>query len=91
MVLQRMLLHADDGKIIFFPAWPRDWDVDFKLHAPRQTVVQGHVRNGKLVEMKVTPENRAGDVVVMEPFASGARTFGKPEQAIADIPQETGE
>ena len=31
--MQEMLLQEADGKILLFPAWPKDWDVHFKLHA----------------------------------------------------------
>jgi hypothetical protein len=65
MALQTMLLQADEGKIRLFPAWPKDWDVAFKLHAPKNTVVEGIVRGGKLEELKITPEARKQDVVVM--------------------------
>lgn len=61
--LQEMLLQAPGDKLVLFPAWPKDWDVDFKLHAPRQTVVEGLLRGGKLLSLKVTPETRAKDVV----------------------------
>jgi hypothetical protein len=54
---------ASAGKLHLFPAWPAEWDVDFKLHAPRQTVVVGSLRGGVLKSLKVTPESRAGDVV----------------------------
>jgi alpha-L-fucosidase 2 len=67
MGLQTMILQADDGKIRILPAWPKDWDLDFKLHAPHATVIEGRVRTGKLVDMKVTPESRRKDVVVIEP------------------------
>lgn len=67
MGLQTMILQADDGKIQLLPAWPKDWDLDFKLHAPHRTVIEGTVRNGKLVDMKVTPESRRKDVVMTEP------------------------
>lgn len=46
------------------PAWPKQWDVDFKLHAPKQTVVEGKVRNGKVIDLKVTPEERGADLVI---------------------------
>ena len=65
MALQTMLLQADNGKISLFPAWPRTWDVDFKLRAPNQTVVEGVLRNGEIVAMNVFPESRERDVVVM--------------------------
>lgn len=61
--LQEMLLQTPGDKLHLFPAWPADWDVDFKLHAPRQTVVEGSLRGGVLKSLKVTPESRAADVV----------------------------
>ncbi len=54
---------AEASQLVLFPAWPKDWDVDFKLHAPQQTVVEGVLRGGKLVSIKVTPESRAKDLV----------------------------
>jgi Domain of unknown function (DUF5703) len=60
---QLMLMQADGRKILLFPAWPKDWDVDFKLHAPYQTTVEGTLRGGKLVRLKVTPKRRTKDVV----------------------------
>jgi hypothetical protein len=61
--LQEMLLQTPGDKLHLFPAWPAEWDVDFKLHAPQQTTVEGVLRSGKLVSLKVTPESRAKDVV----------------------------
>ncbi|TDS10266.1 DUF5703 domain-containing protein [Sphingobacterium paludis] len=63
--LQEMLLQTADEKILLFPAWPSDWDVDFKLHAPQQTTVSGQLRNGKLVDLQVFPAHRSKDVVNM--------------------------
>jgi hypothetical protein len=45
--------------------WPKDWDCEFKLHAPQQTVVEGKVVGGTVVDLKVTPEKRRKDVVVV--------------------------
>ncbi|MDB5079985.1 MAG: six-hairpin glycosidase-like family protein [Chloroflexi bacterium] len=61
--LQEMLLQTNGEQIYLLPAWPRDWEVDFKLQAPHQTVVEGSVRNGKLVELVVTPEKRRADII----------------------------
>jgi len=63
--LQAMLMQVVDKKIYLFPAWPKDWDVNFKLHALYNTTVEGEVRGGKMVSMKVTPKSRAADVVNM--------------------------
>lgn len=60
---QLMLMQADGRKILLFPAWPKDWDVDFKLHAPYQTTVEVRLRSGKLVRLQVTPKSRRQDVV----------------------------
>ena len=61
--LQEMLMQEVDGKIYLFPAWPRDWDVKFKLHASRNTTVEAELKDGHVVRIKVTPENRRSDVV----------------------------
>lgn len=63
--LQEMLMACDGKKILLFPAWPKDWDVHFKLHAPYQTTVEGTLKNGKLMELKVFPAARKADIVNM--------------------------
>jgi len=61
---QAMLMQTEGQKIYLLPAWPADWDVDFKLHAPHRTTVQGRARNGQVLDLKVTPPSRADDVIV---------------------------
>lgn len=65
--VQSMLLQADGEKILLLPGWPKDWNVEFKLHAPMKTTVEGLYRDGKLQRLKVTPQSRRKDVKVMEP------------------------
>lgn len=62
--LQRMLVQYEGDKIYVLPAWPKDWNVSFKLHAPKNTTVQGVYRGGKLKSLTVTPAARRKDVVV---------------------------
>ena len=64
--LQEMLMQTVDDQILLLPAWPKTWDVDFKLHAPHNTTVEARVRNGKVVDLKVLPQSRAKDVVVYQ-------------------------
>jgi hypothetical protein len=64
---QSMLVQADGDKIMLFPAWPKEWDVDFKLHAPRQTVVEGVYRAGKVQSLRVTPPGREQDLETLGP------------------------
>ncbi len=60
--LQAMLLQTDGKAIYLLPAWPKEWDVRFKLHAPYRTVVEGRVRGGQVPELSVVPASRVADV-----------------------------
>lgn len=64
--LQEMLLAAEPsstGKIHLFPSWPADWNVDFKLYAPGQTLIECSYKDGKIQTLKVTPQEREKDIV----------------------------
>jgi hypothetical protein len=63
--LQYMLMQTDGKTIILLPAWPKDWNASFKLHAPYQTTVEGRVENGKVLDLKVTPESRKKDIQLL--------------------------
>jgi hypothetical protein len=65
---QAMLIQSEGDRIFVLPAWPADWNVNFKLRAPKQTTVEGVVENGVLTSLTVTPESRRGDVVVGSGF-----------------------
>ncbi|HUU09982.1 MAG TPA: hypothetical protein VM431_05525 [Phycisphaerae bacterium] len=65
--LQAMLLQTDGRKMYLLPAWPKDWDVEFRLHAPYKTTVECTVRGGKVRKLTVTPSERRADLVTMEP------------------------
>ena len=66
IALQQMLLQTDPAsdKIHLCAAWPGEWDASFKLHAPGETIVEGKIRSGKLVDLIVTPPSRMKDVVI---------------------------
>jgi hypothetical protein len=63
--LQQMLMQVDGKKIMLLPAWPAEWDADFKLNAPYNTTVEGMIEKGKLIDLKVTPASRKIDVIDM--------------------------
>ena len=65
IALQRMLLQETNGKILLFPAWPRHWDVDFKLHAGQNTTVRAVWRNDTLEQLDVSPPERRKDVQML--------------------------
>jgi len=64
--LQEMLLQTTyDGKILLFPAWPREWNVHFKLHASKNTTVEAELKDGKVINLIVLPESRKKDIEIM--------------------------
>jgi hypothetical protein len=69
MTLQLMLMQCDGIRIQLVPAWPEDWTADFKLRAPYQTTVEGHVEHGQISRLTVVPGNRTRDVVLPSPTA----------------------
>jgi hypothetical protein len=66
-ILQLMLLQVRGDKMLLFPAWPKDWNVEFKLHAPKNTTIEGSYRDGRLQSLHVEPAGRVKDVVQMQP------------------------
>jgi hypothetical protein len=65
LLAQEMLLQCDGRRILLFPAWPKDWDADFKLHAAHGTVVRARLEDGEIVELTVEPPSRLADVEVL--------------------------
>jgi hypothetical protein len=58
-----MLMQTNGKKIYLLQAWPKEWEVSFKLHAPYNTTVQVEVKDGKLLNLMVTPESKRKDVL----------------------------
>jgi hypothetical protein len=65
--LQRMLVQEADGKILLLPAWPADWDADFKLHLTGGAFIRAKVTDGNLTNWTIEPAARKKDVVVYRP------------------------
>ncbi len=61
--LQEMLLQTSGDKIYLFPAWPKNLDVHFKLHASKETVVECIFKNGQVQSLTVMPQSRRKDVI----------------------------
>jgi hypothetical protein len=49
LTIQYMLLQTYNGQPYVLPAWPKDWNVVFKLWAPNREAVYGEYRDGKLL------------------------------------------
>lgn len=47
--LQEMLMQtAADGTVHLFPAWPKEWDVRFRLHAAGGMIVEAELKDGRI-------------------------------------------
>jgi len=66
MALQCMLLQHAGREMRLFPAWPKEWDVEFKIHAPYDTTLEGAYRGGELTALSVRPAWRRADLVIVE-------------------------
>ncbi len=64
LLLQAMLMQSDEEKIYLLPAWPKNWDAAFQLHAPGPTVIRGVFEAGMLKALHVSPESRRSAVVI---------------------------
>ena len=65
LLTQEMLVQSVGDRILLFPAWPREWDVDFKLHAAHGTVVHARLVGGEITLLDVEPAERRADVEVL--------------------------
>jgi hypothetical protein len=74
-VLESMLLQSDGKKIYLLPAWPENWDVEFKLRASGNTTVACVYREGKVRSLRVSPASRRADIVDFSTFEQRIRTL----------------
>ncbi len=65
--LQRMLIQEGNGKTVLLPAWPKAWDVDFKLHVSKGATITATVKKGELVKWNIVPESRRNTVEIRIP------------------------
>ena len=73
--LESMLIQSEGDAIYLLPAWPEEWDVRFKVHAPGNTTLEGEFRDGVLQSLTVTPNSRLADVIDMSTAAKRIRTL----------------
>jgi hypothetical protein len=58
--LQEMLLQThsrpgEEPKYRLYNAWPKEWDVKFKLHAPNKTIITSEYKKGHVLKTSVSP------------------------------------
>ena len=52
--LQNMLVQTNGDEVLLFPAWPKEWNVQFKIHIPGKKTIEGsyHQRSGVIIKNK---------------------------------------
>ena len=53
-----------NDKIIIFPAWPKSWNVRFKLYCSHGTIVEAEMKQSKAHIISIYPKNRIKDIIV---------------------------
>ena len=51
--MQEMLMQEVDGRVILFPAWPKNWDVTFRLRASGNRIVEATMKDGKVENVRI--------------------------------------
>ena len=66
-------------KILLLPAWPADWDADFKLRLSGKTIITGTVKDGTLLAWAIQPTARSLNVVICQPQPRAAAQSASPK------------
>ena len=90
--LQEMIMQTDGRRILLGPAWPAEWNCNFKLHAPYETIVEGHVADGRVILDQISPESRRKDVEIfpLRALPPPPISQGKPATASSQWSVEYG-
>jgi hypothetical protein len=50
-----MLVQTEGNKVLLFPAWPKEWNVQFKIHIPGKKTIEGSYHQSSGVKFKNKP------------------------------------
>ena len=62
-LIQKMVMQVNKEKVYVLPAFPKEWNVSFKLHPDKETYIEGIYEDGKLIKLEVFPEEAKNRVV----------------------------
>ena len=49
-----LLQETPEGELLLFPAWPKEWNVTFRMHASGGRVVEGAINRG-IITSRIIP------------------------------------
>ncbi|MFT3948259.1 MAG: DUF5703 domain-containing protein [Agriterribacter sp.] len=62
--IQTMLLQAEGNNVYLLPAWPKQWNVKFKLHIPGNRQIEAEWKDGKMVAVRKYPDGNDPQVII---------------------------
>lgn len=62
--LQYMVMQVEGEKIYILPGFPEAWNVEFKLYADKDTVIEVSYKDGVIQDLNVIPESRKKDIII---------------------------
>ncbi|MBW7891965.1 MAG: hypothetical protein H3C48_13280 [Chitinophagaceae bacterium] len=60
--IQTMLLQTEGDRIYLLPAWPKEWNVKFKLHMPGNRQIEAEWKDGKMAAVRKYPAGNDAEV-----------------------------
>jgi len=60
--IQTMLLQTEGDRIYLLPAWPKEWNVKFKLHIPGNRQIEAEWKDGKMAAVRKYPAGNDAEV-----------------------------
>lgn len=64
LTLQEMVMQAYDNKVYVLPAFPKDWNVSFKLYIPGENNISGVYKEGKWMKKPVLRKETKQKIVI---------------------------
>lgn len=62
--IQTMLIQTAGNQVYLLPAWPKEWNVKFKLHIPGNRQIEAEWKNGEMKSVKKYPDMKSGEIIV---------------------------
>lgn len=60
--IQTMLLQTNGDDVYLLPAWPKEWNVKFKLHIPGNRQIEAEWKDGKMAAVRKYPAGNDAEV-----------------------------
>lgn len=63
-LLQQMVMQVKGNNVYILPAFPKEWNVSFKLHPNSTTTIELEYKDGKIKKMDIYPEEEKNNIII---------------------------